>query len=90
MYVEPESPNEGACLSYTTISAEAKSPKEGVYFRYVLNRNRQMRGQFTIYDEAESPTEGACFRYMMIRNRQTRGACLGCMLKRNRRMRGRV
>ena len=40
---------------------------------YMMNPNRQIRGQFKMHDEAESPIEGACFRFVMIRNRQIRG-----------------
>ena len=55
MYVEPESPNEGACLISRTeiakrggvfkIYLEPESPNEGPCSRFMLNRNRQMRGR---------------------------------------------
>ena len=45
---------------------------------------------FKIYDEPESPHEGACLSCVMNRNRQMRGACLRYMMNRNRHMKGRV
>ena len=33
----------------------------GVCLRYMMNRNRQMRGLFEIYDEPQSPDEGGVF-----------------------------
>ena len=54
---------------------EMESPNEEGCLRYMMNRNRQMRGRVKakIYDEPESPNEGACIRYMMIRNHQMVG-----------------
>ena len=42
MYVEPESPNEGACFK---IYLEPESPNEGACLRYMFNRNRHMMGR---------------------------------------------
>ena len=42
---------------------ELESPNKEACFRYMVNRNRRMRGVFKIYDEAETPKEGACLRY---------------------------
>ena len=40
IFDEPESRNEGACLSYVM---NPESPDEGRDLRYMMNRNRQMR-----------------------------------------------
>ena len=39
---EVASPNEGACFK---IDDEVASPNNGACLRYILNRNRQMRGR---------------------------------------------
>ena len=52
MYEEPLSPNEGACCG------KAEWPHESARFTYMLSRNRQMRGVFSMFDEPESPNEG--------------------------------
>ena len=41
MHDEPESPNEGACLTYD----EPGSVNEGSGLRYMMNPHRQMRGR---------------------------------------------
>ena len=41
-----------------------------------------------MYDEPESPNEGACLRCMINRNRHMRGPYLRYMMNRNRQMRG--
>ena len=46
------------------ICDEPDSPNERACLRYVMTRNRQMRGR-----DPESPNEGACLRYMMTRKR---------------------
>ena len=50
------------------LCALMESPDEASCLRFVLNRNRQLRGY-----EPESPNEGACLRYMINRARQMRG-----------------
>ena len=46
------------------IQDESESSSEGAVLRYVMNRNRQMRGggvfKIQIYDEPEAPYEGVC------------------------------
>ena len=44
------------------IQDESESSSEGAVLRYMMNRNRQMRGGgvFKIYDEPEAPYEGVC------------------------------
>ena len=44
------------------IDDESESRNEGAYFRFTMNRNRQMR---KIQEEPESPDEGVCLRYMI-------------------------
>ena len=43
------------------IHEEPESSNEGVCSRYMMNRNRQMRGHVCkTYDEPETPCKGAC------------------------------
>ena len=61
--VEPESPNEGACLRYMLkrndpMRGGVASPNEGACRKHF---------------EPESPNEGACLRYVLDRNRRMRG-----------------
>ena len=42
IYAEPGSPNERACLR----NDEPESPNEGECLRYMMTRNRQVRGSF--------------------------------------------
>ena len=41
------------------ICGEVEPPHEGERVRYMVSRNRQMRGVFSMFDEPESPNEGA-------------------------------
>ena len=43
------------------IDHESESRNEAACLRYMMNRNRQMRGVFKIQEERESPNEGVCF-----------------------------
>ena len=52
-----QTPNEGACLCWK--SAEPESPNEVGCLRYLLHRNRQLRGVFNRHGEPESPNERA-------------------------------
>ena len=47
------------------ICGEVEPPHEGECLRYMVSRNRQMRGVFSMFDEPESPNEGAHLRYMV-------------------------
>ena len=90
MDVEPESPNEGACVCVCKIYDEPGLLDWRACERYMMNRNYQIRGRVAIYDEAESqkrerlkiydepesPNEAACSGYRMNWNRPRRGACM--------------
>ena len=67
IYLEPESPNERACLRYML---NRNRQMRGGGLRYMLNRNRRspMRGR-VLCVEPKSPNEGLCLRFMMSRNR---------------------
>ena len=47
-----------------------------------------MRGQFKIYGETTSPNSGGEFQLYVDPESPNERACLGCVLKRNRQMRG--
>ena len=81
------------------IHDKPESLNEGGCLRYMMNRNRHLRGVFRIYDEPESPNEGACFKMYDDPESPNERACLRYMMKppglvlihmmnRNRQMRG--
>ena len=45
----------------------------GPYLRYMMNRNRHMRGVLNIYDEPESPSDGGVLNRYDERENHTRG-----------------
>ena len=73
LYGERFSPNEGRVKD---IYGEPKLPNKRACFRYIVNRNRQMRGLFNTYHEPLSPNDGACLTCMLNRYRQLSGG--GC------------
>ena len=63
--MNPESPNEGACLTYIVKRNRQmmgrESPNEGPCLRYMMNLESPNEGAFKIYDEPESPDEIAVY-----------------------------
>ena len=68
MYEEPKSPKGGGMLN---IYGEPGWSHEGVRLRYMVSRNRQMRGVLNMYDEPDAK-RGARLTCMMSRYRQMR------------------
>ena len=69
--VEPLSPIERGTFK---IQDDPELPNKGACFRYMVNRNHQIRGVLQIYG-SRYQMRGACLRYRMSRYRQLRGAC---------------
>ena len=79
MYVEPLSPIERGTFK---IQDDSELPNKGPCFRYMVNRNYQIRGVLRTYG-SRYQMRGACLRYKMSRYRQLRGACSRYRMTRN-------
>ena len=69
IYGEPESQHEAGCFRDMV-------NRKGACLKYMVDRNRQVRGRVKRYDEPVqpiSPNEGACLSHRTSRNRQMRG-----------------
>ena len=71
MYVKPLSPIERDVFK---IQDDPALPNKGSCFRYMVNRNYQIRGVLQIYG-SRYQMRGACLRYRMSCYRQLRGTC---------------